>query len=135
MRVEDKNKRLVAAYVAAFNNRNYEKLRTLFARNAIVYGVLGKGGLEVVIPIWRELHDGLGTQLHVDEIIAEGDTVAVRYTERGKFIGPFRGHAPTGQTYEIAAMEWFIVHGGKIVQRWGARDAMTIARQVGIPLN
>jgi predicted ester cyclase len=30
-------------------------------------------------------------------------------------------------------MEWFIVHEGKIVQRWAARDAMTIARQVGMP--
>lgn len=135
MRVEDANKLLVTDYVAAFNARDYEKLRALFARNALIYGVLGKGGFDAVLPIWRELHTGLCTQLHVDEIIAQGDTVAVRYTERGQFNGDFRGHAPTGQPYEIVAMEWFIVHAGKIVQRWGARDAMTIARQVGLPLN
>lgn len=129
------NKRVVSEYVAAFNARNYDKLRALFARNAIIYGVLGKGGLDVVEPIWRELHSGLNMLLHVDEMIAEGDAVAVRYTERGQFTSPFRGHAPTGRTYEIVAMEWFILHDEKIVQRWGARDAMTVARQIGLPLD
>ena len=128
------NKRVVAEYVAAFNARNYDKLRTLFARNALIYGVLGKGGFDVVLPIWQELHSGLNMQLHVDEMITEGDAVAVRYTERGQFTGPFRGHAPTGRSYEVTAMEWFILHDQKIIQRWGARDAMTIASQVGMSL-
>ncbi len=128
------NKRVVSEYVAAFNARNYDKLRTLFARNALIYGVLGKGSIEVTIPIWQELHSGLNLQLHVDEMIAEGDAVAVRYTERGQFTGPFRNHTPTGRSYEITAMEWFILHDEKIVQRWGARDAMTIAQQIGMPL-
>jgi hypothetical protein len=128
------NKRVVSEYVTAFNARNYDKLRALFARNALIYGVLGKGGIEVVMPIWQELHSGLNMQLHVDEMIAEGDAVAVRYTERGQFTGPFRGHAPTSRSYEITAMEWFILHDEKIVQRWGARDAMSIAQQIGIPL-
>ena len=95
MRIEETNKRVVAEYVAAFNIRNYEKLRTLFARNAIIYGVLGKGDFDAVRPIWAELHSGLGSQLHVEEMVAEGDIVAVRYSERGRFHGPFRGHAPT----------------------------------------
>jgi predicted ester cyclase len=129
------NNRVVSEYVAALNGRNYDKLRTLFARNALIYGVLGKGSIDVAEPIWRELHSGLNMQLHVAEMIAEGDAVAVRYAERGQFIGPFRSHAPTGQSYEIVAMEWFILHDEKIVQRWGARDAMTVARQVGIPLS
>lgn len=134
MRIEETNKRVVADYVAAFNVRNYEKLRTLFARNAIIYGVLGKGDFDAVTPIWAELHSGLGSQLHVEEMVAEGDIVAVRYSERGRFHGPFRGHPPTGQPYEVVAMEWFILHDGKIVQRWGVRDSATIARQVGMPI-
>ena len=97
-------------------------------------GSVRVGGIDVVEPIWKELHSGLNMQLHVDEIIAEGDAVAVRYTERGHFTAPFRGQPPTGQSYEAVAMEWFILHDEKIVQRWGARDAMTIARQIGMPL-
>ena len=74
-------------------------------------------------------------QLTVEEIIAEGDCVTVRYTERGVFRGAFRGHAPTGRPFEVVAMEWFTVHGGMIQQRWGARDFAAIARQIGMPLN
>src|SRR5262245_29995940 len=95
------NKRVVADYVSAFNTENYDRLRELFARHAILYGVLGKGGLDTAIPIWRELHAGLAIQLHIQEMMAEGDAVAVRYTERGRFRGTFRGHAPTGQAYEV----------------------------------
>ncbi len=133
--MEETNKRLVTEYVAAFNTRNYERLRGLFARHAIIYGVLGKGGFDAVLPVWRELHEGLQVNLHVDEIIAQGDTVAVRCTERGTFSGKFRGQAPTGQSYEVIAMEWFVLNEGKIVQRWGARDSAAIFRQVGLSLS
>jgi predicted ester cyclase len=60
--------------------------------------------------------------------------VAVRYVERGTFQGPFMGKAPTGTSYELVAMEWFIVRDGKIQQRWGARDHASQARQIGMPL-
>lgn len=65
-------------------------------------------------------------------MIAEGDRVAVRYTERGAFKGAFRGQQPTGKSYELVAMEWFVVKGGKIQRRWGARDAASQARQIGL---
>jgi predicted ester cyclase len=42
-------------------------------------------------------------------MVAEGDTVAVRYTERGTFQDAFMGHQPTGKSYELVAMEWFVL--------------------------
>jgi predicted ester cyclase len=60
--------------------------------------------------------------------------VAVRYAERGTFAGPFRGQPPTGKAYELVAMEWFVLKDGKIRRRWGARDAASQARQIGLPL-
>jgi hypothetical protein len=49
--------------------------------------------------------------------------VVVRYVERGCFRGSFRGlagHAPTNRSYEVTAIEWFQLSGGKIRERWGA---------------
>ena len=86
-----------------------------------------------VEPIWRQLIEGYGIQLIIEEMIAEGDTVAVRYTERGTFRAPAFGHAPTGRSYELVAMEWFEIRDGRIARRWGARDAASQARQLGIP--
>jgi steroid delta-isomerase-like uncharacterized protein len=126
------NKQLVLKYVEAFNCGDTEALRALFTDDALVYGVLGWGGMEKVVPIWRELHDALAVELQVEAIIAEGETVAVRYAERGKSVGTFRGQAPTGKSYEVVAMEWFIIKDGRIHKRWGARDSAAQARQMGL---
>lgn len=128
------NKDVVREYVAAFNRGDLEALRMLFAPDAVIQGVLGKGQMEKVMPIWQQLVDGLAINLTIEEMIAEHDTVAVRYTERGTFRGAFFGHAPTGKSYELVAMEWFTIKDGKIQQRWGARDHASLSRQVGMPL-
>lgn len=131
---QEKNKRIVRAYVRAFNRGDFDALRRLFSDRAVIQGVLGKGGLDVVMPIWRELHQGLGIALAVEEMVAAGDVVAVRYRERGRFHGPLRGQAPTGKPYELVAMEWFVIEKDRIVKRWGARDHASLARQIGLEL-
>lgn len=128
------NKKLVLQYVEAFGRGDFETLQQIFAADAVVQGVLGTGAMEKVFSIWRELHHAFGIQLHVEEMIAEGDKVAVRYVERGTFKGAFRGNNPTGKSYELIAMELFVIKDGKIQQRWGARDAASQARQIGLPL-
>lgn len=130
----ERNKALVRAYVEAFNRGDLEALRALFTDDALVFGVLGWGGLDEVEPIWRELHQAFGIELTVEQMIAEDDLVAVRYTERGTFVAPFRGQEPTGKSFELVAMEWFVVKDSKIHRRWGARDAASQARQIGLPL-
>lgn len=124
------NKQAVRRYVAAFNRCDLDALRALFTEDAVIYGVLGWGGIEEVIQIWLEIHAAFAVELQVDAMAAEGDTVAVRYTERGKFVGPFRGQAPTGKPFELVAMEWFVLRDGRIERRWGARDAASLARQI-----
>ena len=50
-------------------------------------------------------------------------------------VGCFRdGAPPTGQSYEVTAMEWFVIKHNQIHRRWGARDSATIMRQLGLPL-
>ena len=134
MNQQETNKLIVAQYVEALNRGDFPTLRKIFAPDSTVQGVLGKGHMDVVEPIWRMLHDSLQMHLTIDTMIAEGDQVAVRYTERGKFVGPFRDHQPTGKSYQLVAMEWFIVRDGKIRERWGARDAESQSRQIGLPL-
>lgn len=130
----ERHKAVVRAYIEAFNRGDLPALRELFTPDALVYGVLGWGGLPEVEPIWRDLHAAFGIQLVAERMIAEGDTVAVRYTERGTFRAPFRGQPPTGKSFELVAMEWFTMQDGKIQRRWGARDAASQVRQLGMPL-
>jgi predicted ester cyclase len=124
---------LVRAYVDAFNAANWDRMIELFAPEAKIRGVLGWGGLDFALPIWRELHANMRMRLRVDELIVEGEKAAALLTETGTFHAPFRGlpeMEPTGKSYEIVAIEWFDFESGRIMRRWGARDSGAIARQV-----
>ena len=130
----EENKNVVLKYVEAFNRADYDALRQLFTEDALVYGVLGWGGIDNVMDIWREIHEAFAIQLNVEALVAEGDTVAARYTERGTSVGEFRGQAPTGKSFEVVAMEWFVIKDGRIHRRWGARDSAAQFRQMGLSL-
>lgn len=130
----EQKKAVIAAYADAFNRGDLEGVCRLFTPDAQIFGVLGRGGLEQARPIWAQLIGCFKMQLRVDAMAAEDETVAVRFTESGTFAQAFRGVAPTGKSYEVVAMEWFVLRESLIFQRWGARDSATIFRQMGIPL-
>ena len=131
---EEANRKVVLAYIDAFNRGDVEAMRPLFTDDAQVYGVLGWGGLEQVVPIWREIKSAFNIKLQVESMVTEDDIVAVRYVERGTSVGSFRGGPVTGKSFEVVAMEWFEIKDGKIHRRWGARDNAAQMRQMGLPL-
>jgi len=127
-------RQLITRYAEAFSRGDIDAVCRLFTPDAIVYGVLGSGGLTMARPLWEALARSLQIQLHIEDMVVEGDTVAVRFTERGRFAAPLRGVEPTGRTFEVFAMEWFVLRDGLICQRWGARDSAAIYKQIGFPL-
>lgn len=132
--MQDENKKIVLDYVEAFNTGNTDALRQIFAEDALIYGALGWGGLDEVVPIWQQLHSAFGFQLHVEEILTQDENAVARFLERGQFAGPFRGHAPTGKSSEVVAIEWFTFANGRISRRWGVRDSASHFRQLGLSL-
>ncbi len=135
MSFEDDCKAVVRAYADAFNRGDLAALKDLLADDAEIQGVLGRGTFERIEPIWRQLIEGYGIQLKIEELVAEGKRVAARYRETGTFNAPAFGVEPTGKSYELVAMEFFEIENGKIKRRWGARDAASQARQLGIPIS
>ena len=132
--LQDGNKKIIDRYVAAFNSGDMTGLNSLFAEDAVVQGVFGMVPVKKAFDVWEQLVTGLNMKLIIEEVIEEGEQIAVRYSEKGTFSGVFMGNAPTGKSYEIKAMEWFVIKNGKIQQRWGARDHASQARQIGLPL-
>ena len=132
MPLQEDCKAVVRKYVEAFNRGDLQALQALLADDAEFRGVKGKGTFEKIEPVWRQLIEGYGIQLRIEDLIAERNIVAVRYLESGTFRAPAFGNQPTGQSYELVAIEWFEIEGGKIKRRWGARDSGAQARQLGI---
>jgi predicted ester cyclase len=67
----------------------------------------------------------------VDDVVAEGDTVAMRVTLRGTHDGPFMGIEPTGNEFEVSNMVFTRIEDGKIAERWVLPDMLGMLQQVG----
>ena len=59
-----------------------------------------------------------GLREDVDDMIAEGDRVAVRYTLHATHTGDFYGVKATGKTIKISGIEIFRIEDGKIAEFW-----------------
>jgi len=68
----------------------------------------------------------------IDDMVAEGDKVAVRATLTGTHTGEFMGIPPTNKKMT----EWWIsiyrVVGGKIVEGWERSDTLGLMQQLGV---
>ena len=69
-----------------------------------------------------------------DEIIAEGERVAVRATIRGTHRGEFLGVQPTGRAITLSAVILYTVRDGAIVDHWLKPDPAGLLQQLGAEL-
>ena len=67
----------------------------------------------------------------VDDVIAEGDRVAVRWTWSCTHNGEFMGIAPTGKQASVTGMAIYRVAGGKCVERWVELGLLGLLQQLG----
>ena len=66
-----------------------------------------------------------------EELIAEGDRVAERWTGRGTHLGEMWGIPPTGKRVEVPGSVFYRIVGGKIVEFRGQFDMMGLMQQLG----
>ena len=70
-------------------------------------------------------------QWTLEEMIAEGDKVAARFTMRGTHQGAFFGVPPTGNKISVKAINFYRLSGGKIVDEHGQPDLLSLLQQIG----
>jgi predicted ester cyclase len=70
-------------------------------------------------------------ELIVDDMVAEGNKVAVRVTFNGTHQGEFLGIAPTGKDVSIPISLVYRIAGGMIVEHWMLADQLGLMRQLG----
>lgn len=68
----------------------------------------------------------------IEDMIAEGDMVALRYTARGTHQGTFRGIPATGKKIEMGGMAMARAAGGKFVEGWRYSDTLSMMQQLGV---
>ena len=62
-------------------------------------------------------------EMEVDELVAEGDTVAARFTCSGAHTGPCRGHPPAHRRcHRVPEVSFFHFTGDRVSKGWGLED-------------
>src|SRR5215213_11008 len=68
--------------------------------------------------------------LAVDDTIANGDLVVVRWSGTGTNDGPWLGMEPTGKTANFTGINIYRFSCGKIVESWSEMDALSVLREL-----
>jgi steroid delta-isomerase-like uncharacterized protein len=66
----------------------------------------------------------------IDELVADGDRVAVATTFTGTHQGELMGMAPTGKRVSVTGIDIVRVAGGRIVEHRGLTDIVGLMRQL-----
>ncbi len=130
----EENKALVERFVEEFwNECNLSTANELMAPDAEIHMPTGEvvdvdglkgfaGAFRASFPDWHSTFE---------ELVAEGDRVAERWTGRGTHRGELQGIPPTGRRVEVPGSVFYRIVEGKIVEFRGQFDMMGLMQQLG----
>lgn len=107
-----------------------ELLSPDFAMHVPLPASPGVKGINEVITACREAFEHLNVT--VEDMIAEGNTVAARFTARGVHKGSFMDLPATGKSITMTGIEIFRIKDGKIIELWGEANLLGLMQQLGI---
>ncbi len=127
------NKQLALRLYELVNAGSVEQIGDLVADDYDEHDPLpGQGtGREGVLDRFSMLSTALAPQFTIDDIVAEGDRVVVRWTNAGTHIGEFAGMPPSGRTFVIAGIDIYRVADGKLAEHWHVIDQLSMLGQLG----
>ena len=70
-------------------------------------------------------------QITVEDMIAEGDKVVMRWTARGTHQGELMGIPPSGKQVEVTGINIDRIEGGKFIESWSNYDTLGMMQQIG----
>ena len=89
-------------------------------------------GIENLKQGQRRVSAGLAdVGMEIEDIVAEGDKVAVRLTAHARQDGEFMGLPPSGKEYTISETHIFRVTDGKVAEHWVNADMLGLMKQLG----
>jgi steroid delta-isomerase-like uncharacterized protein len=71
-------------------------------------------------------------QVTADDIVAEGDRLAVRSTMRGTHEGDFMGIPGSGKKVEVSNYDFVRFENDQAAEHWGVIDSAALMEQIGM---
>lgn len=116
-----------------WNDGNIAALDQIFAadfvdRTAFPGSAPGREGLKQLVIMFSAAFSN--TSSTIDDLVAEGNKVAWRWTFRGTHTGPFMGIPATGNTITFTGITIDRIVDGAIVERWNQADMTGLMKQL-----
>jgi steroid delta-isomerase-like uncharacterized protein len=129
----DDNKALVRQFIErVFERGEMAAVDELVAADFVPHTYPGTTDREGLKRAMERVSQGLSdTRFTIEDVVAEGDLVAVRLTSGATQVGEFMGMRPTGKRYEIEEIHIFRVADGRISEHWHQFDQLGMMRQLG----
>ncbi len=129
------NKLVMQRFVEFINTASETLAEELVSPDAIFYvpgspePMRGPAGYLSIIGMMRSGFPDI--QWSLEEMVAEGDRVAARFTMRGTHQGAFYGIPPSGKKIVVQAMNFYRLSGNKFVEEHGQPDMLGLLQQIG----
>ena len=129
------NKAIARRFAQVWGKGNLNTVDELAAPNlSVSYPLLPETvhGPEAFKQILMMVHSGLpDADASIEDEIAEGDKVVVRWRMRGTHTGELMGIAPTGKPVTWTGITIYRLADGKIVEEKGEEDSLGLMQQLG----
>lgn len=132
----EKNKAVARRDVEeVFNKGNTTIVDEIIGPDWVFYGpggleFKGQEGYKQIVTTMRNAFPDL--HMTIEDMIGEGDKIAVRYTMRGTFKGQLMGMAPTGNQFTMTSALFMRFKDGKLVETREIFDQLTFFQQLGV---
>ena len=87
-------------------------------------------GLKMQLGMYHQAFPDLSVT--VEDTVADGDKIVVRYTIQGTHRGELMGIPATGKSGEIAGISMVRLANGKVVEEFSLADMMMLFQQLGL---
>lgn len=116
------------------NGRNLEVLNELAAADYEEHNPLPgqRTGLDGLRDRYAMVLNAFNPHFTIEDIVAEGDRVVLRWTNSGTHVGEFLGMPPTGKSYSIPGIEIWRVKDGRLAEHWDVVDIFGQLQQLGL---
>jgi steroid delta-isomerase-like uncharacterized protein len=121
-------------YEEVLNKRKLDLLDDLVVPDYIEHDPLpGQGtGVQGMKDRYDMLFKGLDPHFTIEDVIAEGDKVVVRWTNSGTNVGDFLGIPATGRPFSTAGIDIYRLEGGRLAEHWHVVDVFGQMQQLGL---
>lgn len=132
MAAEDNKAAVLRFYEEVINGTDLDVIDELLTPDGVDH-TFGSQSAEEAKQFFGMLYQAFpDLRVEVNDVIAEGDLVAVRSTYTSTHQGEFLGIPSTGKQTRTNGVDFFRLQDGRQAEHWGGPDILSLLMQLGI---